>query len=414
MWRRLLGGLAVILTLLAVPGAIIAADNAVTNIRIGDHGDRTRVVIESDNPVKYQIFTLSTPYRLVVDLPPVDWRVPEGTASAKGGVVDGLRFGAFDRGTGRLVLDLSGPAEVARAFALEPAGPGSPHRLVVDLDRVTVERFAETAPPPPPDSAPAPPLRPRPPQEQAALPSSPAAASRVTPPPEKPTIVIDPGHGGVDPGAIGKSGTKEKHVTLAMAKELAEALRATGRYNVALTRETDVFIRLQDRVHRARQAGADLFISVHADSHPKTSTKGLSIYTLSEKASDREAERLAHRENKADLIAGMDLSTESPDVTGILIDLAQRETMNMSARFAGFAVNELADKVTVLNRTHRFAGFVVLKAPDVPSILVELGYLSNPQEEDKLGDRRYRARIEAALVKAVDRYFHWKTAAHRS
>ena len=220
-----------------------------------------------------------------------------------------------------------------------------------------------------------------------------------------PVIVIDPGHGGVDPGATGVSGIYEKHITLAMARELKAALEKGGRYRVHLTRDRDVFIRLRDRVAIARQYGADLMVSLHADAVQNPQIRGLSVYTLSQNASDSEAQALAEKENKADLIAGVDLSHESPDVAGILIELTQRETMNRSAGFATELVDEVGQEMDLLGNTHRFAGFAVLKAPDVPAVLVEMGYLSNEFEEKQLRQPQYRARLAKALAKAVERYF---------
>ena len=231
-------------------------------------------------------------------------------------------------------------------------------------------------------------------------------------PPPKPAtarktwvVAIDAGHGGIDPGALGASGTYEKHVTLAMAKELAEALEKSGRYKPVLVRDRDVFIRLRDRIAIARGAGADLFVSLHADAIDDPRVRGLSVYTLSEKASDKEAEMLADRENKADLIAGVNLSGETPEVTNILIDLAQRETMNESARFAGRLVKNLNQETKLLRNSHRFAGFAVLKAADVPSVLVELGFMSNPQDEAGLKTKAYRTQMVRAIVQSVDDYF---------
>lgn len=242
-----------------------------------------------------------------------------------------------------------------------------------------------------------------------------AAASIRAPAPQSPprsprsegkaVVVIDPGHGGVDPGALGVSGIYEKHITLAMAREVKSQLERSGRYKVHLTRDRDIFIRLRERVAIARQYGADLFISLHADSVANPQLAGLSVYTLSQTASDGEAQSLADKENKADLLAGIDLSHESADVANILIDLAQRETMNRSAGFAGGVVDELGRETTLLGNTHRFAGFAVLKAPDVPSILVELGYLSNPNEERQLRQPDYRAKLAKGISRAIDRYF---------
>lgn len=221
----------------------------------------------------------------------------------------------------------------------------------------------------------------------------------------KPVVVIDPGHGGVDPGAIGVSGIYEKYITLAVARELKAALEKNGRYKVFLTRDRDIFIRLRDRVAIGRQYNADLFISLHADSVANPQLKGLSVYTLSQNASDSEAQALADKENKADLIAGIDLSHESADVANILIDLAQRETMNRSAGFAGGVVDEVGRETSLLGNTHRFAGFAVLKAPDVPSVLIELGYLSNETEERNLRQPEYRAKLAKGVSRAVDRFF---------
>ena len=222
---------------------------------------------------------------------------------------------------------------------------------------------------------------------------------------EKPVIVIDAGHGGVDPGTIGVSGTYEKHITLAMARELKKQLENTGRFKVVLTRTRDIFVRLRARVAKGRDAGAALFISIHADAIKNRKTRGLSVYTLSEKASDKEAAALADKENKADLIAGINLSGETPEVTNILIDLMQRESMNQSARFATGLVKRLKGHTRVLRNTHRFAGFAVLKAPDVPSVLVELGFLSNRNDEKALRSDSYRKKLASGMVQAIKGYF---------
>lgn len=217
-------------------------------------------------------------------------------------------------------------------------------------------------------------------------------------------VVLDPGHGGADPGAIGVSGVYEKDITLAAAREIKRALEQAGGYKVLLTRNDDRFIRLRDRVEFARRAGAELFVSVHADSVASRDVRGASVYTLSTTASDSEAAALAEKENKADLIAGLDLSGESSEVTNILIDLAQRETMNQSAAFAGHVVEQLADATGLLPNPHRFAGFAVLKAPDIPSVLIELGFLSNRNDERALLKSDSRTRVAAAMAKAIDGY----------
>ena len=218
-------------------------------------------------------------------------------------------------------------------------------------------------------------------------------------------VVIDAGHGGEDTGAGGASGALEKHITLSMARELKRQLEQTGRFTVFMSRTRDVFIRLRDRVRMARDRKVDLFISVHADTVSNRTIKGPAVYTLSEKSSDKEARELAEKENKADLIAGVDLTFETPEVTNILIDLAQRESMNQSARFATSLIRELKRKTRVLRNTHRFAGFAVLKAPDIPSVLVELGFLSNPSDERRLRSKSYRRKLASAMSKAVAAHF---------
>ena len=229
----------------------------------------------------------------------------------------------------------------------------------------------------------------------------------------KKLIMIDPGHGGVDPGAMSRSGVWEKNIVLAFVRELRRGLLATGQFRVLLTRDRDVFVRLRNRIAIARRAGADLFISVHADSIRNSRVRGTSVYTLSERASDKEAGTLAQKENKSDLIAGVDLKEQSDDVVNILIDLAQRETMNESAVFARKLVNELGKTRKMLRNTHRFAGFAVLKAPDIPSVLVELGYLSNRSDERMLTDPKKRRRMAAAMARAVREYFERQQALNK-
>jgi len=220
-----------------------------------------------------------------------------------------------------------------------------------------------------------------------------------------PLVYIDPGHGGPDPGTIGRNGTYEKNVTLAVAQELQRQLLASGRYRVKLTRSSDQFVALRARFEMARIDHADIFISLHADSSFVGDARGASIYTLSETSSDAEAAALAAKENKADLIAGFDLSKQNVVVTSILIDLAQRETKNLSARFAELLVEKLGRVTLLLRNTHRYAGFAVLKAPDIPSVLIELGYLSDSQDEALLLSAAHRAKLAGAMLGAIDGYF---------
>jgi N-acetylmuramoyl-L-alanine amidase len=218
-------------------------------------------------------------------------------------------------------------------------------------------------------------------------------------------IMIDPGHGGQDPGAIGVAGTREKFVALDTARAAARRLEATGRFRVLMTRDDDVYIPLQERVEKAQSAGADLFMSVHADANRNHRIRGASVYTLSEKASDEEAADLAARENNSDRVAGINLSEHEPIVNEILYDLARRETNNLSQHFAQALVSELGRDVTLMDNSHRSAGFVVLKAPDIPSALVELGCLSNAGEERELRQAKYQQKLAESLARSVSDYF---------
>ena len=372
------------------PTTVAQSATEVLGARIGPGKAATRFVLDLNASVRFNVFTLEKPYRVVIDLPAVTWRL-DPLRTPRGGLIRAFRYGHFQDSVSRVVLDVSRPVAIARAFVLPPKR-GRIHRLVVDLRPVSAAEFARRAKPKP-----------------AAVPQQAESASIPLPKRRVPrsvkTVAIDPGHGGVDPGAIGVRGTREKRVTLSHALALTRKLRASGRYRVVLTRARDVFVPLRMRVAIARRQAADLFISLHADSIRRRSVRGASIYTLSERASDRQAAALAAKENKADLIAGIDLNEQTSDVASFLIDLAQRQTMNDSADFARILTNEIGKVRPLLRNTHRFAGFAVLKAPDVPSVLVELGYLSNPSDERRLNHKRERDRVVAAIARAVDRYF---------
>lgn len=427
MWHRIrhvglgLIGLCLLLTasLAASPAAM--AEPRIIDLRIGMQGAATRLVLEMTQSLAPEVSVLNAPDRVIIDLPEVAWALPMNAATASGGVIQSFRFGNFSAGRSRMVLDMRGPVVVQSSFMIEPR-EGRQYRFVVDLARKAPPPRQSAQPakpnpsPPPANSqyqAPAPVLPP-PPQVAVARPIPMPNPARPAPK-AKPkgdsrhVVAIDAGHGGVDPGTTGKAGTREKEITLAMARELKARMEATGRYRVVLTRDSDVFIPLRDRVALARANGADMFISLHADANPNPQTRGGSIYTLSEVASDKEADLLAAKENKADLIAGMDLSHESPEVTSILLDLAQRETMNYSASFAALLVSELGKSVQLLGKSHRFAGFAVLKAPDVPSVLFELGYLSNSAEEKLLKQKDYRRKLADGVTRAADRFFKNRT-----
>ncbi|HEY9567065.1 MAG TPA: N-acetylmuramoyl-L-alanine amidase [Thalassobaculum sp.] len=379
-----------------------SAGVGVTDLRVGQHPDKIRFVLDLTDRVDFLVFLLPDPYRIVVDLPQVAFDLPEDGNSRQVGAISGWRYGLFEPGTSRVVIDATAPMAVKSSFILPPSGSNG-HRLVLDLVPTDRESFLVASN----DSV----------ARRVALRAPSLVAPTPGPVADRPAdsrrvIVIDPGHGGVDPGALGH-GHYEKEIVLATAKTLARRLEQTGRYKVVLSRDRDVFVRLRDRIAIARRAGADLFMSLHADSIDDKSLRGLSVYTLSETASDAEAAQLAASENKVDIIAGIDLSDQAPEVTDILIDLAQRRTKNLSARLASYVVDEMGNVTPLLKRSHRFAGFAVLKAPDVPSVLVELGFLSNPVDRKNLHSPAFRDRIAEGLARSVDNYFQGMQSAFR-
>jgi len=378
--------------LFSVATAAWAEPVTVSDVRLGDQGAQTRFVIETGQKTTYQVFTLADPYRVVIDLPAADFRLPTGSGQTGRGLVSGYRYGQFQAGKSRIVLDITRPVAISRNFTL-PSQSGFGHRIVLDLGVTSREAFVKTAGWPASFRA----AVSAPPGESVPAPARPANARKV--------VVIDPGHGGIDPGAHGRSGVQEKTVVLAFAREFARQLKATGRYEVHLTRNRDEFIRLRDRVGVARRRNADLFVSIHADSIKKSGVNGMAVYTLSETASDKEAAALAQKENLSDVIAGIDLEGESTEVTDILIDLAQRETKNYSVRFARSVIDYAGKSTSLLQRPHRYAGFRVLKAPDVPSVLIELGFLTNRKDERRLTSQEWRKKVAGGMIKAVDGFF---------
>lgn len=363
--------------------------------RIGEHSDRTRFVIETSDPVAMRVFTLSNPNRVVIDMPTVQWHLDGPPRPTGTGAVHSYRYGLFRPGNSRFVIDLNRPMKVAEPQILPPSG-GYGYRVVIDLFPATPEYFAKTAGWPSD-------LRAR---ENAAEQLASIAPTPAPPAPEKRVIVIDAGHGGIDSGTSGVNGLMEKDLVLDEAIRLGKELVKRANYTVHLTRDTDVFIPLRERVAIARSWHADLFISLHADSNPDPGVSGLSIYTLSESGSDKEAAALARKENQSDVIAGVDLGGGNATVAPILIDLAQRDTMNRSSRFASGAVEMLTAATDILPRQpHRSAAFVVLKAPDVPAVLIELGYLSNQNDAGQMNQAGWRNRVARTIAAAVDRYF---------
>lgn len=375
----------------AQPGRNKAVMAMGLTIQPGDKG-RLRFVLELSDPVPVRAFTLKAPNRVVIDMPAVEWRLANPPRPVPGGVIRAYRYGLFRPGNSRFVIDLDRPVSLAEALVVPPKD-GFGYRVVIDLIETGQSLFDKKAGWPADLKA----------REERA-----EKIATAPPPPRKKTkrvIIIDPGHGGLDSGTIGAGGVMEKDIVLAQAKMVAQALTARG-FAVHMTRDIDTFIPLPQRVAIARNWKADLFISIHADSNPNTSVTGLSIYTLSEKGSDEEAAALARKENQSDSLVGLDLAGDNASVAPILIDLAQRDTMNKSSRFAQGALEALGKVTDLLPRQpHRSAGFRVLKAPDVPAVLIELGYLSNPAEAQRLARPVWRKAVADAVTAAVVRHF---------
>ena len=365
-----------------------------TDVRIGGDDKQTRFVVDLNRKVDLVVFTLADPYRVVVDLPQTSFKFPAKTGEQGRGLVKAFRFGLIMQGGSRIVLDAKGPVRLDKAFVLD-AAEGQPARLVLDLvatDRASFMRSLALGNRPAAQSASVKPSEPPPPKPDGDA---------------RPLIVLDPGHGGIDNGTRGSGGELEKDVVLAFAQTLREKLESSGKFRVAMTRSEDIFIPLGERVRFARSRSAELFISLHADALPRREgqAEGATVYTLSENASDAEAARLAETENKADVIAGVDLTSEPDDVANILVDLAQRETKTFSMQFARTVVDELKTAARLHKHPLKSAGFKVLLAPDVPSVLVELGYMSTKDDLKQLTSASWRAKTAQALAQAVDNFF---------
>ena len=372
----------------------------VSEARLMGDESRTRFVADLTRSIDLAAFTLADPYRIVIDVPQLVFRLPARAGESGRGLVKAFRFGLVMQGGSRIVLDVTGPVRVDKAFVLDPI-EGQPARLVVDLVAVDRDSF----------------LRNLAIENQARRASTAATraerepAAKNTDP--RPLVVLDPGHGGLDSGTIAPStGDNEKTIVLDFALKLRDKLEKTGKYRVAMTRSDDHFVPLADRVRFARTNQAALLISIHADAlaHRDTKGHGATVYTLSETASDTEAARLADAENRADLIAGVDLSAEPDDVTDILIDLAQRETKSFSMQFARALVSEVKTSARLNERPLKAAGFRVLTAPDVPSVLIELGFVTNPQDLKLLTSDAWRARVADSMVHAVATFFATRVA----
>ena len=362
-----------------------------TAARLGGDESQTRFVMDFTRKIDLHAFTLADPYRVVIDMPQVTFLLPPKTGESGRGLIKAFRFGLVMQGGSRLVFDLAKPARVEKAFVVD-ATVDAPARLVLDLVATDRESFLRRAAldnsqahsEPPPESTP--------------------AAKDDDP---RPLIALDPGHGGIDTGSKAPSGELEKDIVLSFAQRLRDCIEKTGKYRVLMTRTDDTFVPLADRVRIARSAGASLFVSIHADSLPRGegNAQGASIYTLSDTATDSEAARLAEKENRADVIAGVDLKAEPDDVAGILLDLAERETKGFSLKFAHQLVGELKTATVLHKKPLKSAGFRVLRAPDVPSVLVELGYVSNRADLHSLLSETWRSRTAETMAQTIDSFF---------
>jgi N-acetylmuramoyl-L-alanine amidase len=375
--------------------------------RLAGDGKQTRFVLDVDQPISVHAFALADPYRVVVDLPQVSFQLPPGIGGTGRGLIKAFRYGFVMPGGSRIVFDLAGPAKITNASVLQAAN-GQPARLVLELEEVDRTTFVQLLAP---ESRPE--LRPAiadVKEGTLAVSTTPAKlegpAAQTSPTDTRPVIVIDPGHGGPDNGTQW-DGASEKMIVLSFALSLRDRIEKNGKYRVVMTRTDDTFIPLDDRVKFARGQSASLFVSIHADALPRREgdAQGATIYTLSDRASDAQAERLAEAENKADAIGGVNLTEEPTDVADILIDLAQRETRTFSNRFARLLMGEMKTVTRMHKHPLKSAGFRVLKAPDVPSVLVELGYVSNKDDLEHLQSDNWRSRTVGSVAHAIDMFF---------
>jgi N-acetylmuramoyl-L-alanine amidase len=365
-----------------------AKDSIATAARVIGDSHKTRFEADLSKAVSYSVYVLTNPYRVVIDMSNVSFDLPPGLGRDAKGLVTSYRYGMVEEGKSRIMIDTNGPVLIAKSQAI-PAKGKKPAHIVVELVATSQEAFDATY------------AKDHPELQTAAISKAQDAPAST----DKKTIVIDPGHGGIDPGASSSNKTREKDVVLSYGLALKDMLEATGHYNVVMTRSDDTFIQLEHRVKIARDHKADLFIAIHADTVPGEEARGTTVYTVSDKATDAEAEALAQKENRADIIAGIDLGSANKQVADILINLAQRESKNQAMYFSKKAVAELRQVTTMSGKPIRSAAFVVLKAPDVPSVLVELGYLSSNHDEKLLTSPKWRAQMAKAMTNAVEEYF---------
>jgi N-acetylmuramoyl-L-alanine amidase len=382
-------------------------------VRVWPAQDYTRITLEHDSALTFSHQLVRDPDRLVIDIEGVEFNsvlrsLPE-KITADDPYIKGIRAGRYKPGIVRVVVDLKTEIK-PQIFALQPVADYA-HRLVVDLYparpvdpllALIEERFNRPQAEPPPGAR----AQDAEPEPSAGRESRSPAKNNGAALPRLVTIVIDPGHGGEDPGAIGRRGSHEKDVTLSIAQRLKTMIDAEENMRSILTRSGDYFIPLQQRVGKARRLQADLFVSIHADAFVKPTARGSSVFVLSESGATSSAARwLAQRENAADLVGGVNLGVSDPYLARTLLDLSQTATINDSLKLGKAVLTELGSVNTLHKPQVEQAGFAVLKAPDIPSILVETAFISNPEEERRLNDEAYQDRISAAILRGIRRYF---------
>ncbi len=366
---------------------------------------RTRLAFDLTGPAEYQVFRLTTPDRVVVDLTNVEFALAPTSGRTGGGLVRSFRFGAFAPGKSRVVIEPTGPVKVEATRMLREGAHGR-HRLEIELVPSSAVELSEKEVAAAVESV----ARLKTGGDDAAQAAAPAGQSI-------PTIVIDPGHGGVDTGAQGAAGA-EKDIVLAVAQELRRTLIASGRYRVVMTRTNDVFVPLDRRIRISQQNGANLFISLHADSLEQRqlagAIRGATVYSLAHRASDEQARRLADKENAADLLSGAQLTSDDKDeVKSILFDLMARETDGLALNFRRLAAKHLRNRVTLSRDPQRAANFAVLRQAETPAVLIELGYISHAEDERQMMSVEWQRKISAAITGAIDDYFSGRKAIFR-